>query len=124
MPPGTPAWRPLIANDTQCHIWCQVLYGCHVCYAPDVVSKRRAGRPPTGGRGEKVSSYAGFTVRLPPEVKQTLQATAHVTGEPMWRVIAKSVALYARSLSPTERRLVRALTRLRTPGTTASPPAD
>ena len=52
-------------------------------------------------------------MRLPPEVKQTLQAAAHVTGKPMWQVIARSVALYAESLSPNERRLVRALARLR-----------
>lgn len=96
----------------------------YLWYPPAAVSKRRAGRPPTGGRGEKISSYAGFTVRLPPEVKQTLQATAHVTGEPMWRVIAKSIALYARSLSPTERRLVRDLTRLRTDRPAASSPSE
>lgn len=77
------------------------------------MAKRPAGRPPTGGSGEKISSYAGFTVRLPPDVKQTLQAAAHVTGKPMWQVIAQSVALYAESLSPKERQLVRALARLR-----------
>jgi predicted transcriptional regulator len=60
-----------------------------------------------------VSSYAGFTVRLPPDVKQTLQATAHVTGRPMWHVISESVALYADTLSPRQRQLVRALARLR-----------
>lgn len=78
-----------------------------------MVTTRRAGRPPTGSAGEKSSGYAGFTVRLPPDVKQTLQAAAHVTGQPMWQVIAHSIALYARSLSPTKRRLVRDLAKLR-----------
>lgn len=77
------------------------------------MAKRPAGRPPTGAAGTKVSSYAGFTVRLPPDVKRTLQAAAHVTGRPMWQVISESVALFADTLSPRERQLVRALSRLR-----------
>jgi predicted transcriptional regulator len=71
-------------------------------------SKRnRIGRPPAGARaGEKVKDYPQLSIRLPADVKATLQALSVIESRPQWRVISDAIACYASGRSDAERRLV------------------
>jgi hypothetical protein len=71
-------------------------------------SKRgRIGRPPAGARhGEKVKDYPQLSIRLPVDVKATLQALSVIESRPQWRVITDAIDCYARGRSDAERRLV------------------
>lgn len=74
------------------------------------------GHPPTGLRpGEKLSDYQRLTIRLPPDVRAELDATAYVLGRPQWRVLVDAIRAYVGSgagLTEKERRRVRAAIRL------------
>ena len=71
---------------------------------------RRPGRPPAGvHKGERVSEYQPFTVRLPVDVKATLQATSHVTEFPMWRVVNEAIGAYVKQLGASDRKLITGL---------------
>ena len=73
--------------------------------------RRRVGRPPAGARdGEKVKDYPQLNIRLPADVKATLQALSLIESRPQWRVITDAIDGYARGRSESERRLVNALT--------------
>jgi len=68
---------------------------------------RRIGRPPAGAReGEKVKDYPQLSLRLPGEVKATLQALAVVSGRAQWRLITDSIACYLKDRPEAERRMV------------------
>jgi hypothetical protein len=80
----------------------------------------RVGRPPAGARaGEKVKDYPQLSVRVPPDVKRTIEVLVQVTARPQWRVIAGAVAGYVRDLPPADRRVVEKL--LRQPRTVRTP---
>ena len=69
--------------------------------------RRRIGRPPAGARaGEKVKDYPQLSVRLPGEVKATLQALSVVMGRPQWRLISDSIDCYLSDRTENERRMV------------------
>jgi len=72
---------------------------------------RRIGRPPAGARdGEKVKDYPQLSVRLPDDVKATLQALSVMARRPQWRIITDAIESYLRERSDAERRLVAELT--------------
>jgi len=69
--------------------------------------QRRIGRPPAGARaGEKVKDYPQLSIRLPAEVKATLQALSLVTSRPQWRIITEAIEVYLRQRSDAERRII------------------
>ncbi len=68
---------------------------------------RRIGRPPAGARaGEKVKDYPQLSVRLPSEVKATLQALSIISGRPQWRLVSEAIDCFMLQQSEGERRLV------------------
>ena len=74
-------------------------------------TRRRIGRPPAGARdGEKVKDYPQLSIRLPADVKATLQALSLIESRPQWRVITDAIDCYARGRPESERRLVSELT--------------
>jgi predicted DNA-binding protein len=69
--------------------------------------RRRIGRPPAGARaGEKVKDYPQLSIRLPAEVKATLQALSLVDGRPQWRIITDAIDCFLRERPEAERRMV------------------
>ena len=69
--------------------------------------RRRIGRPTAGaGDDEKVTDYPQLSVRLPAEVRATLQALSVIESRPQWRVIRDAIDCYAKSRSESERRLI------------------
>ena len=73
--------------------------------------KRRAGRPPAGAReGEKVKDYPQLSIRLPDDVKATLQALSLLASRPQWRIITDAIDCYLRERPEAERRMVAELT--------------
>ena len=66
----------------------------------------RAGRPPAGADGQKVSDYPAVMIRLPRDTKAVLDALSGVTGTPIWRLIDRAVTDYIRALPDAERRLI------------------
>jgi predicted DNA-binding protein len=66
----------------------------------------RAGRPPVGARGEKVSDYPQVMIRLPHATKDVLEALSGLTGTPVWRLIDQAVETYVNQLSDAERKLL------------------
>ena len=66
----------------------------------------RAGRPPVGARGEKVSDYPQVMIRLPHKTKEVLEALSGLTGTPVWRLIDQAVDVYVNQLSDGEKRLL------------------
>lgn len=76
----------------------------------DSKGRNRIGRPPAGARaGEKVKDYPQLSIRVPGEVRATLQALSIATSRPQWRVITDAIVCYLRQRSPAERRTVRAM---------------
>ena len=70
-------------------------------------ARRRIGRPPAGARaGEKVKDYPQLSIRLPADVKATLQALSQIESRPQWRVITAAIECYARERPEAERRLI------------------
>jgi hypothetical protein len=70
-------------------------------------ARRRIGRPPAGARaGEKVKDYPQLSIRLPADVKATLQAVSLIESRPQWRVIIDAIECYARERPEAERRLI------------------
>ena len=68
---------------------------------------RRIGRPPAGAReGEKVKDYPQLSVRLPDDVKATLQALSVMASRPQWRIISDAIDCYLRERTDAERRMV------------------
>jgi hypothetical protein len=83
-------------------------------HRPIKTKRQRLGRPPSGARtGEKVVDYPQVSVRLPPEVKATLQALSLVRRRPQWRVLADAIDCYYKEHSAGERRKVDQLMRHR-----------
>ena len=79
---------------------------------PKVKESRRIGRPPAGARaGEKVKDYPQLSIRLPSEVKATLQALSLIAGRPQWRIITDAIDCYLRERPEAERRIVEDLIR-------------
>jgi hypothetical protein len=76
----------------------------------------RAGRPPVGHRGEKVSDYPQVMIRLPHATKDVLEALSGLTGTPVWRLIDQAVDVYVRQLSESERRLLTSVRQRRAAG--------
>ncbi len=74
--------------------------------------RRRIGRPPAGARdGEKVKDYPQLSIRLPADVKATLQALSSIGGQPQWRLVTESIACFLRSRPAAEQRMVQDLAR-------------
>src|SRR5688572_29042764 len=67
---------------------------------------RRAGRPPTGPHGERVSQYPPVMIRLPGPTKQLLEALRAVSGRPVWDIVNTALQQYVQRLPATEQRLV------------------
>ena len=73
-------------------------------------STRRIGRPPAGARaGEKVKDYPQLSIRLPAEVKATLQALRLISNRPQWRLISDAIECYLRDRPEPERAMVEQL---------------
>jgi len=66
----------------------------------------RAGRPPIGAGGQKVSDYPQVMIRLPQATKDVLEALSGLTGTPVWRLIDQAVQVYVNQLSDSERKLL------------------
>jgi len=76
----------------------------------DPKPRRRIGRPPAGAReGEKVKDYPQLSIRLPTEVKATLQALSAIAARPQWRIITDAIDCYVRERSDVEKRMVEEL---------------
>jgi hypothetical protein len=72
--------------------------------------RRRIGRPPAGAReGEKVKDYPQLSIRLPGEVRATLQALSLIASRPQWRVITDAIECYLLARPESERRMVEEL---------------
>lgn len=72
-------------------------------------SQPRIGRPPAGAReGERVKDYPQLSLRVPAEVKATLNALSVVRSRPQWRVIVDAIDCYLRDRPEDERRSVEA----------------
>ncbi len=67
---------------------------------------RRAGRPPSGPRGEKVSEYPHVMIRLPHRTKDTLDALSGITGLPVWQLVDRAITAYVGQLPAAEQKLV------------------
>ena len=80
----------------------------------------KAGRPPVGARGEKVSDYPQVMIRLPQATKDALDALSGLTGTPVWRLIDESVGVYLKQLSDSERRLLASVQQRRSTGRSAN----
>ena len=73
-------------------------------------SQPRIGRPPAGAReGERVKDYPQLSIRVPAEVKATLNALSLLRSRPQWRVIVDAIDCYLRDRPEDERRFVEAL---------------
>ena len=71
---------------------------------------RRIGRPPAGAReGERVKDYPQLSIRLPAEVKATLQALSVISSRPQWRLISDAIQCYLEDRPDSERRMVEEL---------------
>ena len=71
---------------------------------------RRIGRPPAGAReGERVKDYPQLSIRLPAEVKATLQALSLISSRPQWRLISDAIQCYLKERPDSERRMVEEL---------------
>jgi len=69
--------------------------------------RRRIGRPPAGARaGEKVKDYPQLSIRLPADVKATLQALSVAHSRPQWRLVAEAIECYLRTQPEAEQRMV------------------
>lgn len=64
---------------------------------------RPRGRPPAGFGGDRVADYRRVTLRLPPAVDARLAAWSAVSGAPVWRLIAETVAAAVAALPPADR---------------------
>ena len=75
---------------------------------PAVISlkPRRAGRRPTGPRGERVSDYTPIMIRLPQPTKETLEALRGISGVPVWQIVDRAVNEYVGRLPHAEQKLV------------------
>ena len=68
---------------------------------------RHRGRPRTGVQpGERISDYERITIRLPPDGKARLMATATVTGLPAWRLLLDGIDHVIRALPDADRTLI------------------
>ena len=77
-----------------------------------LTGSRRIGRPPAGARaGEKVKDYPQLSIRLPGEIKATLQALSVITGRPQWRLISDSIECFLKDRPEAEQRMVNELVR-------------
>jgi len=69
--------------------------------------RRPIGRPPAGERdGERVKDYPQLSIRLPLEVKATLQALSLVSARPQWRVVVEAIDCYLRGRPDHEQGMV------------------
>lgn len=71
--------------------------------------RKRPGRPASGPKGEKVSSYPQLTTRLPPETKAKLNTLSLLTNTPIWQIIEKAIEAYVQHLPESERELLGSL---------------
>jgi len=70
-------------------------------------SRRPIGRPPAGVRaGNRVKNYPPLSIRLPSDVKPTLQAISIIASRPQGRIITDAIECYLRERSDAERRMV------------------
>jgi hypothetical protein len=67
---------------------------------------RRAGRPPSGPRGERVSDYTPVMIRLPQPTKAILEALRAISGRPVWEIVDSAVKQYVERLPAAEQKLV------------------
>ena len=67
---------------------------------------RKVGRPAAGLHGDKVAEYPQISLRVPPDVRKTLNAVSAVSSQPQWRVIMEALDVYIKSLPSRERETV------------------
>ena len=73
---------------------------------------RRSGRPRGGTReGEKVRDYPRLTVRVTPEMKQTLRALSVVSRTPQWKVICDAISCRVNELPDSQQKTIRDMVR-------------
>jgi hypothetical protein len=52
----------------------------------------KGGRPPAGIRqGERVRDYPQLSVRIPPDIRATVQALSTMRGQPQWRIVVDAL---------------------------------
>jgi hypothetical protein len=56
-----------------------------------------------------VHEYPQLNLRIPPEVKRTLEAVCRVRAVPQWRVVTDAVALYVSQLPQPDQDLIETL---------------
>ncbi len=77
--------------------------------------KKTPGRPAAGLRGERVSDYKPYNLRLPTDGRTELDATANALNRPAWRVVVDALRCYRGDgpcLNDDERHAVRAVLKL------------
>jgi len=67
---------------------------------------RKIGRPAAGLHGDKVAEYPQISLRVPPEVRRTLNAVSAVRSQPQWRIMMEMLDAYVQSLPARERETV------------------
>lgn len=73
---------------------------------PTKPRRPRAGRPPSGPAGERVSEYPTLTVRLPRPTKDALTSLSALRRVPVWKMLDTAVRAYIEMLPADERRVV------------------
>ena len=74
-------------------------------------SARKVGRPAAGIDGDRVADYPQISLRVPHDVRRTLNAVSTVRGQPQWRIMIEALREYMRTLSAGERERVENLVR-------------
>ncbi len=80
-------------------------------------SRASRGRPPAGANGAKISEFRTITIRLEPDVIETLDEMARVFNKPLAsftrELVAAGLAKVERTMSPAERKVFDAFKALR-----------
>lgn len=78
------------------------------------MAKRGRGRPAGGlKRGEMVSDYPSYSLRMPLTTRARLQATALVLDVPIWRLIHDLIEAHIAALPLAQRRRIATLSAAR-----------
>jgi predicted transcriptional regulator len=64
--------------------------------------------------GDKVSAYASFTLRLPPDTKALLDDVGTAQNRAIWRILHDALKVYVKTMSSTDRQRVQTLQKWRT----------
>jgi len=74
-------------------------------------SVRKVGRPAAGIDGDRVADYPQISLRVPHDVRKTLNAVSTLRGQPQWRIMIEALEGYVRMLPARDRETVEKMVR-------------